>query len=301
MTKTAKLTLGPLFFHWSPEKRRDFYYRMADEAPIDDVYMGEVVCSKREPFFDPYRDLVIERLEQAGKQVILSSLALLTLPREMEALRRLSTGSRLFEANDVAAVNLLAGKPFIVGPMITVLNEGALSYLVSQGAKRLVFAAEMNGTAMQNLAHTFQDIETEAQVFGRQPLAISMRCYSARAEGRDKDHCRFACAQEGDGLQADTLDGDAILTINGTQTLTSGCLVLTHEIAALQQAGISHFRLSPQNVDMVRVAQAYRETLDGKIDSETLSNILKDIINKDQWINGFYHGKEGRNYVANAK
>ena len=65
MTKTAKLTLGPLFFHWSPEKRRDFYYRMADEAPIDDVYMGEVVCSKREPFFDPYRDLVIERLEQA--------------------------------------------------------------------------------------------------------------------------------------------------------------------------------------------------------------------------------------------
>lgn len=301
MTKTAKLTLGPLFFHWSPEKRRDFYYRMADEAPIDDVYMGEVVCSKREPFFDPYRDLVIERLEQAGKQVILSSLALLTLPREMEALRRLSTGSRLLEANDVAAVNLLAGKPFIVGPMITVLNEGALSYLVSQGAKRLVFAAEMNGTAMQNLAHTFQDIETEAQVFGRQPLAISMRCYSARAEGRDKDHCRFACAQEGDGLQADTLDGDAILTINGTQTLTSGCLVLTHEITALQQAGISHFRLSPQNVDMVRVAQAYRETLDGKIDSETLSNTLKDIINQDQWINGFYHGKEGRNYVANAK
>ncbi len=301
MTKTAKLTLGPLFFHWSPEKRRDFYYRMADEAPIDDVYMGEVVCSKREPFFDPYRDLVIERLEQAGKQVILSSLALLTLPREMEALRRLSTGSRLLEANDVAAVNLLAGKPFIVGPMITVLNEGALSYLVSQGVKRLVFAAEMNGTAMQNLAHTFQDIETEAQVFGRQPLAISMRCYSARAEGRDKDHCRFACAQEGDGLQADTLDGDAILTINGTQTLTSGCLVLTHEITALQQAGISHFRLSPQNVDMVRVAQAYRETLDGKIDSQMLSNTLKDIINQDQWINGFYHGKEGRNYVANAK
>ena len=51
----AHLTLGPLLFHWPAHKRRDFYLRIADEAPIDTVYLGEVVCSKREPFFEPYR------------------------------------------------------------------------------------------------------------------------------------------------------------------------------------------------------------------------------------------------------
>lgn len=301
MTSQSKLTLGPLYYHWEAEKTRDFYYRIADEAPVDDVYLGEVVCSKREPFFAPYRDAVIERLEKSGKKVILSSLALLTLPREIEALRAQAQGNRLVEANDVAAVNLLVGKPFVVGPMITVLNEGTVSYLVAQGARRLVFASEMNGKAMMNLASAFQDIETEAQVFGRQPLAISMRCYSARAEGRDKDHCRFACATDGDGMIADTIDGDAILTINGTQTLSSGYLVLADEMLALQQAGISHFRIMPQNADIVAIAKLYRETLDGRIDSRELCNALEKQINKDLWVNGFFHAKEGRRFVGMQK
>ena len=47
----SALTLGPILFNWKPERRRDFYFRIADEAPIDCVYLGEVVCSKREPFF----------------------------------------------------------------------------------------------------------------------------------------------------------------------------------------------------------------------------------------------------------
>ena len=46
-----KLTLGPALFNWSPEKWRDFYFQIADEAPVDVVYVGEVVCSKRSPFF----------------------------------------------------------------------------------------------------------------------------------------------------------------------------------------------------------------------------------------------------------
>ena len=50
-TAKAQLTLGPLLYHWSPERRRDFYFKIADEAPVDCVYLGEVICSKREPFF----------------------------------------------------------------------------------------------------------------------------------------------------------------------------------------------------------------------------------------------------------
>ena len=66
----SALTLGPLLFNWKPERRRDFYFRVADEAPVDCVYLGEVVCSKREPFFVDDLPAIAERLaaaRQAGR------------------------------------------------------------------------------------------------------------------------------------------------------------------------------------------------------------------------------------------
>ncbi|MDP6926532.1 MAG: U32 family peptidase, partial [Rhodospirillales bacterium] len=65
----TKLSLGPVLFNWQPEGWRDFYFRIADEAPIDSVYVGEAVCSKRQPFFEPFMPEVIERLINAGKEV----------------------------------------------------------------------------------------------------------------------------------------------------------------------------------------------------------------------------------------
>lgn len=36
----VELTLGPVFFHWSNDRLRDFYRRIADEAPVDRVHIG---------------------------------------------------------------------------------------------------------------------------------------------------------------------------------------------------------------------------------------------------------------------
>ena len=47
-----RLTLGPIPFHWAEQEKMDFYAAIADEAPVDTVYLGEVICSKRAPFFD---------------------------------------------------------------------------------------------------------------------------------------------------------------------------------------------------------------------------------------------------------
>ena len=52
MTNPA-LTLGPCLFNWKPETLRDFYFRIADEAPVTIVYLGEIICSKRAPLFEP--------------------------------------------------------------------------------------------------------------------------------------------------------------------------------------------------------------------------------------------------------
>jgi len=297
----AKLTLGPLFYHWPAERMRDFYFRIADEAPIDCVYLGEVVCSKREPFFEPYRAEVIERLQKAGKQVVLSSLALLTLPRELQSLQESAAQDLMIEANDVAAVQALKGKSFVVGPFVNMLNEGAFDYMVAQGAKRVVFASEMNGKALALMAERAPDVEKEVQVFGRQPLAVSMRCYHARANGRDKDHCRFACGDDPDGLPAQTIVGQPILTVNGTQTLSHGYAVLLEEAKQMEAQGITHFRLAPQDMDMLRVSVLYRAFLDGRIEGDSVRNELNNLKEDLIPLNGFYHGLEGLAFVAGKK
>ena len=118
---TAKLTIGPLFFNWPLERQRDFYLRLADEAPVDTVCLGEVVCAKRMPFLEPLWPEVIERLGRAGKEVVLSTPALVMGERELASLRDLTASdAALIEANEVAALALLAGRPHAVGPVVNV-------------------------------------------------------------------------------------------------------------------------------------------------------------------------------------
>jgi collagenase-like PrtC family protease len=296
LNKRPSLTLGPVFYHWPAEKMRDFYFRIADEAPVDCVYLGEVVCSKREILFDPYRDQVRQRLLGAGKQVIISSLALMTLPRELCSLEKAAQGDLMIEANDVAAIQVLKGKPFVVGPFINVLNEGTMDALIRRGAVRVVLASELSGQAISLLAAYQPAVEKEVQVFGRQPLAMSMRCYHARANGRDKDSCRFACKEDGDGMTVTTIDGQQLFAVNGTQTLTYGYLLLLDEMKVMADQGVTHFRLSPQNHDMVFIARVFRDFLDGRIDTDSTFSAL--INNKFPcFVNGFYHGREGMAFV----
>ena len=71
---TTELTLGPNLFNWAPQTWRDFYFRIADEAPVSVVYLGETICSKRAPLFTDHYEAVSERLAAAGKTVVHSTL-----------------------------------------------------------------------------------------------------------------------------------------------------------------------------------------------------------------------------------
>jgi collagenase-like PrtC family protease len=292
----GKLTLGPLLFHWTREKRRDFYFRIADEAAIDCVYLGEVVCSKREPFFAPELDAIATRLAAAGKQVVRSTLALMTLDREVAEARALAETGVLVEANDVACLQEVAGRPHVIGPYINVFNGGSQDVLIRDGAMRIVLPVEANAATVRVLAGR-STVETEMLVFGRQPLSVAMRCYHARSHELTKDSCQFVCGQDPDGLAADTIDGTSLLTINGTQTLSNGYLVLLQELAALRSMGVTHFRLSPQDVDMVAVARAYRAVLDGALTPDEAADDLRGLTGETPWQNGFLHGREGLAWV----
>jgi collagenase-like PrtC family protease len=69
-TISPSLTMGPVYYLWNGPKWRDFHFRIAEEAPIERVVIGETVCSKRQHFIEPHIAEVIERLEAAGKTSI---------------------------------------------------------------------------------------------------------------------------------------------------------------------------------------------------------------------------------------
>jgi O2-independent ubiquinone biosynthesis protein UbiV len=295
----SALTLGPLLFNWKPERRRDFYARIADEAPVDCVYLGEVVCSKREPFFVDDLPAIAERLVAAGKQVVYSTLALVTTDREMDAIRALCAAKTMIEANDVASINLLAGAPFVSGPFVNTFNEATIDFLVARGALRIGLPVELSALAIATLAR-HNPVETEAQVFGRQGLSLSMRCYHARAYGLHKDSCQFVCELDPDGLAADQLDGKPLLVVNGTQTLSHGYAAAFEDLAPLQAAGVSHFRLSPQATDMIKVASLFRAALDGRIAPVEAEAELGALIAPTPLIDGYMRGRAGMTFSGGA-
>lgn len=296
----AKLTLGPVFFNWRSEDKRDFYLRIADEAPLDTVCVGEVVCAKRAPFFEPFIPEVVERLERAGKEVVVSTLALVTDEQEMKAVRAIAAEAGLLvEANDVACIGLLAGRPHAVGPFVNVYNEGTLEYLARLGATRVSLPVELPARSLAALVKAAGCVELEVQVFGRMPLAISARCFHARAHNLHKNCCQYVCAKDLDGMLVETLDGDPFLVVNGTQTLSYTFCGLMGELAELRQMGINRFRLSPHAIDMVAVSQIFRDILDGREDPGAARRRLAELVTFAPFSNGYYYGKEGAALARN--
>lgn len=297
LVSQPKLTLGPVLFNWKPEHLRDFYFRIADEADVDTVHVGEVVCSKRSPFFAPHIPEVVARLAAAGKEVVLSSLALIMNERELREARDLAGGEGwLVEANDISVASMMGGKPFVVGPLVNVYNEGTLAYLESIGAIRACLPAELPADIIATLVKSAK-AEIEVQAFGRLPLAISARCYHARSRNLAKDGCQYVCAEDADGMAVDTLDDEAFLAVNGTQTMSYHYLSLLSELDSLRRAGVRRFRLWPQAVDMVAVAALFRQTLAGTIAPAAAADRLADLCPRAEFANGYIHGREGHLYL----
>ena len=296
--KDMRLTLGPVLFNWPADEWQNFYARIADEAPVDTVVIGETVCAKRLPFFEGLLPEVIERLQRGGKEVVLATLGLIMNDRERQAVAdHVSVQTLMVEANDISAVATLSGRSFCVGPMMNVYNEGTLAFLAAHGAARVSLPAELPSSSLAALAAS-SSIDLEVQAFGRIPLAISARCYHARAHNLHMDGCQFVCAEDPDGMTVDTLDGEPFLTVNGVQTMSHTYLNLIAEVESLCDMGISRRRLSPQHLDMVSVSGVFRDFLDSRIGVAEADAKLSHLSADVPFSNGFFHGREGRVFAA---
>ena len=296
-----ELTVGPNQFFWKPEQWSALYDDLAS-APVDRVVLGELVCSKRLPFYQSLIPAAIAVLQDAGKQVALTSLALITLKRERKMTAELAEMGVEVEVNDLTALAYLPqGTRFSVGPLVNVYNEGTLAWLASRGAMRVCLPPELPLDSVAKLATAAADLGVAIEVWGhgRVPLAISGRCYHARLHGRSKDNCQFACEEDLDGLDVQTLDGQPFLAMNGVQTLSDTYVCAAHQIDELTQAGVSALRRSPQATGFAKVCTLYRQQIDGALAAEALVAQLQDIADV-RLSDGFLTGARGADWSGTA-
>ncbi|MEH6649185.1 MAG: U32 family peptidase [Motiliproteus sp.] len=280
-----KLSLGSLQFYWQRDKTYQFYRQMA-EQPLEIIYLGETVCSKRRELkTQDWIDLGRE-LASSGKQVVLSSLVLIEAESEMKTLRRLcDNGDLMVEANDMGAVQMMSdrGLPFVTGPAINIYNANSLQRMHSLGMQRWVMPVELSGETLADIlsdaqAMGFGDkIETEVFSYGYLPLAFSARCFTARARNLPKDQCQLACIDYPDGLPLASQEDQSVFNINGIQTLSGQIYNLLPELDQMRRIGVDVVRLSAQGESMAQVVAQFRDQLDG--DSDQIPVIPADAVN----------------------
>jgi collagenase-like PrtC family protease len=261
---TMKLSLGPLQYFW-PRERTLAFYREATDWPVDIIYLGETVCSKRRELGTRDWIALARELALSGKQIVLSSLALIEAESELGALQRLvDHGDCWIEANDLSAVQLCRerGVPFVAGPTLNVYNHHALAMLMDDGLRRWVPGVEQGHTLLRELREAMQAEgktmpELEVIAFGRLPLAFSARCFTARALDVAKDQCDFRCIEYPDGMPLATREGRPFLRINGIQIQGEEITDLGPELPVLRELGVDILRLYPQAEGMAEMVAHY--------------------------------------------
>ena len=162
------------------------------------------------------------------------------------------------EANDLGAVNIAAGRPFVAGPHLNIYNESTMATYARYGMKRWVPPLEADRKLIEML-HSSRPagMETEVFVYGKLALAFSARCFTARHYDLNKDDCQFKCMEHPDGITLKTREGQPFLTINGIQTMSAQSYNLLNEVPDMLKMGIDIIRVSPQSQHMTEIIAAF--------------------------------------------
>lgn len=279
-----KLALGPLQYYWPRRAVYEFYGSVA-EAPVDIVYLGETVCSRRHELgFGDWLEIA-DSLAALGKEVVLSTQVLAEGAGDLKLIRQVVENGRYrVEANDMSAVRLLAGTAgWVAGPHLNVYNPKSLAILRELGATRWVAPVEASREIVRGVSSELP-VETEIFAYGRLPLAYSARCFTARRHRLQKETCAYRCLEHPEGMTLRTREGEPFLVLNGIQTQSARIYSLLKETNSLREAGVGVLRVSPQSRGTVEILQAIRDGAGIAAQAETCD--------------GFWHGRPGLERAA---
>ncbi|MEK7841690.1 MAG: U32 family peptidase, partial [Deltaproteobacteria bacterium] len=276
-----ELTIGPVLFDWKKEELLRFYDEVAD-MPVDRVYLGEVVCVKKKGLSVKDLEEVGKKLEKAGKEVIVSTLAVVSNEDELKLVRDIANLPFAVEANDMSVFGILNPQSairnpqsIIAGPHITTYNAPSIEFLQGLGVKRVVFPVELS---RDSIRHCIQNTGIYSEVFahGKVPLAFSWRCYTSRAYGLNKANCQYHCKLHLDGMPLKTIEGEPTFTVNGTSILSALTYTLIEVIEDLKTVGVKAIRISPQYQQTRSIVDVFRKRIDGIIGPDEGLEMLKE-------------------------
>ena len=288
-----KIALGPVQYYWSRLAMMQFYEAIAS-APVDVVYLGEVVCSRRHELRLPDWLDIADMLAASGKEVVLSTQILLESGKDMTTLREIANNGRYrVEANDMGAVHLVQDTPFVAGPWLNVYNPPTLDVLAERGAQRWVMPLEMSRDGLEVMqAERPSSMQTEVFAYGRMPLAFSARCFTARNRNFPKDNCQYVCMEHPDGLTLKTREGQPFLVLNGISTQSALVYNLIDEVDALRALKVDVLRLSPQSQHTAEIAGLFHDVIEGRLRGADALETMRPMM-PDEPCNGYWHGQPG--------
>lgn len=293
-----KISVASIPYFWSKDAYYEFYHNLA-ETNVDIVYLGETVCSKRRSMKLNDWLILAELLEQSGKQAVLSSLILLEAESEVKYLNKICAQKNfLIEANDMSAVQLASqcNNEFVVGNTINIYNNQSLQYMAELGMSRWCVPVELGKTEIQSMLEKLKSlqIEIEYQVFGRLPLAVSARCFTARHHQLPKDNCQFKCLEDEQGILLETQEGDSFAQINGIQIQSAKVTNLVSRWNELADMGVDIARIVPLSAEDTLEVIEHIETM---ISNQNTTQGVDDLFNgKYEFCNGYWLQVEGMNY-----
>ena len=265
-----KYALGPVLYFW-PKTDLEHFYQQATDSPTDIVYLGETVCAKRRAMKTQDWLSIAKSLNANGKQVVLSTMALLENSHIVNEMRRyIDNGDFIIEANDVSAIQLAHEKnvPFVVGPAVNVYNAQTLKLFTKKGMVRWCMPVELSRDWLKNILNDCeiigirQQFETEVFSYGYLPLAYSARCFTARANNLSKDKCQTCCIEHPTGLMIQSQEGQPLFNLNGIQTQSAQCYNLLGDRASMSGL-VDVIRISPLGIDTLDMMQTL-ENSDGQ-------------------------------------
>lgn len=260
-----KYSLGPVLYYWSKETLEDFYQQAANSR-ADVVYLGEAVCSKRRATKIGDWLAMAKALADSGKQVVISTLALVQASSELNELKRyVDNGEFLLEASDLGVVNLCAERklPFVAGHALNCYNAVTLRLLLKQGMVRWCMPVELSRDWLVNLLDQCDTLgirhqfEVEVLSYGHLPLAYSARCFTARSENRPKDECETCCIKYPTGRSMRSQEDQQVFVLNGIQTMSGYVYNLGNELTSMQGL-VDVVRLSPMGSETFAMLEAFK-------------------------------------------